>query len=130
MHYAYIQGVSYIRIYSAGTQSISTPLMLGFIATMKPPATSMQLFVAFLVLCLHRTLCIPLEQFYPYGDNSGDLILAANDDQSSRPIKLTVPFPFFDEEKLTIFVSKACMSVVILSMSSTTLCNLRFPKHR
>ena len=78
---------------------------------MKLSTTSVLLFIALVVLYhLHRTLCIPLEQFYPYGKENGDMILAANDDQSSSPITLTVPFPFFDEEKHIVFVSKACVS--------------------
>ena len=84
-------------------------------ATMKPPAVYTQLFVALVVLYLHQTLGIPLEQFYPYGEDSGDDDLPPHDDGSSSAITLTIPFPFFDEEKHTVFVSK--MRVCLCSYS-------------
>ncbi len=48
---------------------------------------------------------VNLDEFYPHGDNVGDLILHDNDDSSTTPINLTVPFPFFDRDRDVIFVS-------------------------
>ncbi len=48
---------------------------------------------------------VDLNQFYPYGESVGDSALIPNDDGSTTDISLTVPFPFFDRDHSTIFVS-------------------------
>ena len=44
-------------------------------------------------------------ELYPFGDGSLDSSLGPNDDGSSSPITLLRPFPFFDEDRTTVFVS-------------------------
>ena len=48
---------------------------------------------------------VDLVDFYPFGDNNGDDNVFPNDDASSLPINLPVPFPFFDIDRDTVFVS-------------------------
>ena len=44
-------------------------------------------------------------ELYPFGAGSLDSSLGPNDDGSSAPITLLRPFPFFDEDRTTVFVS-------------------------
>ena len=71
---------------------------------MKPFASSLLPIFALLQF-LGRTASIPLDQFYAYGPEAGDDELVRNDDESSSTLTLPVPFPFFDEEERTLFVS-------------------------
>ncbi len=47
---------------------------------------------------------LPLVQFYPFGV-AIDRRLSPNDDTSSVPIHLNTPFPYFDEDVNTVYVS-------------------------
>ena len=48
---------------------------------------------------------IELEDFYPYGPENGDTSVPTNDDGSSGRVNIGFPFPFFDEEHESLFVS-------------------------
>ncbi len=51
-------------------------------------------------------LCIPLDQFYPFGRDNGDTLLPKTLDGSSPPIQLNISsFPFFGQDHRVIFVS-------------------------
>ena len=54
----------------------------------------------FVILESHK-----LPNFYPFGANEGDTIVPPNDDGSSREVKISVPFPFFDQNHKSLFVS-------------------------
>ena len=71
---------------------------------------SMQSFLVSVVAILstafnHHVTGIPLSNFYPFGSTNGDTALPANDDGSSAPITVSMPFRFFDETRVTVFVS-------------------------
>ena len=63
---------------------------------------------------LLQVAAIPLEEFYPFGVGSGDLQLPANDDGSTGPITLSLPFPFFASAHTTLFVSEINLAIFIL----------------
>ena len=64
------------------------------------------LYFAFIVgFSLQKASAIPLRDFYPYGNDTGDEVLPSNDDGSTEAINLTLPFPFFGRDYRTIFVS-------------------------
>ena len=48
---------------------------------------------------------IPLDDFYPFGTAHNDSSLPPNDDDSSEPILLNRPFPFFGSRHISLFVS-------------------------
>ena len=53
----------------------------------------------------HHVIGIPLMNFYPFGSTAGDTALFPNDDESSAPLTLSMPYPFFDENRAMVFVS-------------------------
>ena len=61
--------------------------------------------LAVLMACSHHVTGIPLENFYPFGSTNGDNALLPNDDGSSGPINLSIPFIFFNETRPVVFVS-------------------------
>ena len=69
----------------------------------------MQIFLMSIVVILsafsHHVIGIPLMNFYPFGSTAGDTALPPNDDGSSVPIVLSMPYPFFDENRAMVFVS-------------------------
>ena len=58
-----------------------------------------------LAVCHQLVNGIPLEDFYPFGDTTADSFLPPNRDRSSTAISLTMPFPVFDEDHMSIYVS-------------------------
>ena len=48
---------------------------------------------------------IELKDFYPYGPENGDISVPTNDDGSSGRVNIGFPFPFFDDEHESLFVS-------------------------
>ena len=48
---------------------------------------------------------IELENFYPYGPWNGDSTVPTNDDGSTGLVNIGFPFPFFDVEHTSLFVS-------------------------
>ena len=67
----------------------------------------MRLFVTFTVfyaLLQDGVRCIPLDEFYPFGEIVNDTLLHRNDDDFSPPITLSSVFPFFDENYDTVYV--------------------------
>ena len=48
---------------------------------------------------------IELKDFYPYGPENGDNAVPSNDDGSSGRVNIGFPFPFFDDEHDSLFVS-------------------------
>ena len=48
---------------------------------------------------------IELEDFYPYGPENEDNSVPTNDDGSSGRVNIIFPFPFFDEDHDSLFVS-------------------------
>ena len=68
----------------------------------------MRLVIIFaLLLSLKKiTWCIPLSQFYPYGQTeSDDVLLLKADDGTSPGVSLSSVFPFYDKNFQTIYVS-------------------------
>ena len=57
-----------------------------------------------LLLTIHVT-AIPLGQFYPFGEQSGDNLVGRTLDGSSPNITLPLPFAFFGESYNDIYVS-------------------------
>ena len=57
---------------------------------------------------------IELEDFYPYGPENGDTAVPTNDDGSSGLINIGFPFPFFDDEHESLFVSTSINKVVCI----------------
>ena len=59
-----------------------------------------------LTLMFLLTVCygIPLDDFFPFGDNVGDSKFPPNDDRST-PIQLNFGFTFYNQTYQTIFVS-------------------------
>ena len=48
---------------------------------------------------------IPLELFYPFGEEAGDILLPRNDDGSSDVVMLSPQFTFFGKQFDSIYVS-------------------------
>jgi len=61
--------------------------------------------VVLLVVCHQLVYGIPLEDFYPFGDTTADSSLPPNRDGSSIALPLTMPFPTFNEDHVSIYVS-------------------------
>ena len=57
-----------------------------------------------ILLLFKDALCIPLADFYPFGEGERDASVERNDDGSSELITLTSQFPFFDENFRNIYV--------------------------
>ena len=49
--------------------------------------------------------CVTVEEFYTFGEGSGDSRLLRNDDGSSEAITLRTEFPFFDQIRRRVYVS-------------------------
>ena len=49
---------------------------------------------------------IVLPNFYRFGQSEGDQLLPPNDDQSSGTVPISIPFPFFDQNHNSLFVSR------------------------
>ena len=59
------------------------------------------------------TQAIPLEDFYPFGNETFDAQLPPNDDGFAGPVNLPAPlFPFYDELYESIFVSTKNESII------------------
>ena len=61
--------------------------------------------VLFALLLSPTVAAVPLSAFIPFGQAVGDTRLQANDDGSSLPINLRVPFHFFGVPQQTLFVN-------------------------
>ena len=62
----------------------------------------------FTVVCCSvvvEVCCITVEEFYAFGEGSGDSRLPRNDDGSSEAITLRTEFPFFDQIRRRVYVS-------------------------
>ena len=46
-----------------------------------------------------------LPNFFPFGASEGDQTVPSNDDGSSGRVLISVPFPFFDQNHNSLFVS-------------------------
>ena len=71
--------------------------------------TTMKLFIVasvFLNVFQVIYMRIELEDFYPYGHENGDTSVPQNDDGSSGRVNIGFPFPFFDVEHQSLFVSR------------------------
>lgn len=60
---------------------------------------------AVLVACSHHVNGVSQYGFYPFVGFPTDHLLPPNNDGSSGPIRLPRPFPFFNENYRTIYVS-------------------------
>ena len=49
--------------------------------------------------------CVQLHEFYPFGENAGDSELERGDDDAYGPLRLDRPFPYFDTEERSLYVS-------------------------
>lgn len=67
-------------------------------------------FLVFAFSCIRLIKCIPLSNFYPFGNASGDSSLFRTLDGFFGPINLTVTFPFFDQDHDVVFVSCAYLT--------------------
>jgi hypothetical protein len=56
------------------------------------------------ILLLHYSAAIPVGEFYPFGENTGDQSLPRGDDNIDT-INLSTTFPFFDTNYTTLHVS-------------------------
>jgi hypothetical protein len=61
--------------------------------------------VLFVLLLSSTVAAVPLSAFIPFGQGASDTRLQANDDGSSLPITIRVPFPFFGVSQQTLFVN-------------------------
>ena len=48
---------------------------------------------------------VELSDFYPYGPDNGDKSVPKGDDKSSGRVNISFPFPFFDTDHDSLFVS-------------------------
>ena len=69
-------------------------------------ASFLVLYIVFTLL-LRPVAGIPLGSFYSFGTVTGDGSLGPSDDGSSSGITLNEPFPFFNEDHPTLFVSSS-----------------------
>lgn len=53
---------------------------------------------------LSVAFAVPLRDFYPVGQVAGDKVLSQNDDGSSEPLRMNVPFVFFTYNWSTVYV--------------------------
>ena len=66
---------------------------------------ALQLLIFFVFSVFHCSSGIPLDQFFPFGEEAGDTLVDRTLDGSSAAITLPSPFPFFDNSNGTVFVS-------------------------
>ena len=74
----------------------------------------MQVFITFAVfyaLLQDGVRCIPLAEFYPFGETVNKTLLRRNDDGYSPPINLSSVFPFFDEIHGTVYVRNIYVAI-------------------
>lgn len=64
-----------------------------------------------MVLCLLGAVepTVPVEEFYPFGQDEGDSQTVEQDDGGSGLVPISVTFPFFGERHTGLYVSKDCM---------------------
>ena len=77
-----------------------------------PLRESMIDFAAFLLPLVFSVCCrfsfveaAILPNFYPFGQSEGDQSLPPDDDGSSGTVPISIPFPFFDQNHDSLFVS-------------------------
>ncbi|KAL9985251.1 hypothetical protein ACROYT_G007629 [Oculina patagonica] len=61
-----------------------------------------------------------LQNFYPFGQSEGDLLLPANDDGSSGTVPISIPFPFFDRNHDSLFVNTNGVISFLVQVSQYT----------
>ena len=61
------------------------------------------LFIA--LCCVLEVCCITVEEFYSFGESSGDSLLPRVLDGSSDAITLRTEFPFFNQSYKIVYVS-------------------------
>ena len=69
------------------------------------PSSGACVLASALAVLLTLASAVPLSEFFPFGDQTGDGSLYANDDDSSLLIQLDVPFVFFDVGRRDLYVS-------------------------
>ena len=74
----------------------------------------------FTVLCCSVVIevcCITVDEFYTFGEGSGDSAVSRNDDGSSEAIILRTEFPFFDQNRRSVYVStvQSCYLFIIIT---------------
>ena len=60
---------------------------------------------------------VELDDFYPYGLENGDTAVPRNDDGSSGRVNIRFPFPFFDNEHESLFVSNSMSCVACIALN-------------
>ena len=60
---------------------------------------------------------VELGDFYPYGSSNGDTVMTHNDDGSSGIINITFPFPFFDQNHNSLYVSNDFNELILIYCS-------------
>ena len=74
-------------------------------------------------LLFKNAFCIPLANFYPFGERERDAAVGRNDDGSSELITLTSNFPFFDENFRNIYVCYANTPLYGCNFTGELACN-------
>ena len=83
----------------------------------------LQLLLASCLLLTTSVIAIPLDQFYPFGEQSGDNLVGRTLDGSSSNITLPLPFTFFEESYDDIYVSTSIMNKYLKPYIHLILCN-------
>ncbi|XP_078360279.1 protein mesh-like [Oculina patagonica] len=103
--------------------NIHTPLITTHI---HPLAHNMKINVILIPLLLLAcdeiiiSEAVVLPNFYPFGQNEGDQLLPKNDDESSGPVPISVPFPYFDKYHNSLFVNTNGVISFLVQVSQYT----------
>lgn len=73
------------------------------------------LFIALCCSVVLEVCCITVEEFYSFGESSGDSLLTRVLDGSSGPITLRTEFPFFNQSYKIVYVSKSLHVYTVFS---------------
>lgn len=88
-----------------------------FVQRMKSALSSVQLTLfALSQLSILEALVLP--NFYTFGQSEGDQLVPTNDDGSSGTIPISIPFPFFDRNHNSLFVSITFLYLLHSNLSS------------
>ena len=64
----------------------------------------MRVCLLLLVLCSIEANCIPVEEFFPFGEDAGDMVIYLTDINSSDPISLSPSYPLLGEHRTSLRV--------------------------
>ena len=78
----------------------------------------MRVCLLLLVFCSIEASCIPVEEFFPFGESAGDVVLDLGDDDSSDPIPLSPPFPLLGEHRTSLRVGRIIIHRTIICIQT------------